>query len=66
MTASPNIQVRLVLPSDGDLHAPTLDFMKACGLEVRRPSARRYTGAIPVPPGGGGPLPTHRRHNHEG
>ena len=51
MTASSNIQVRLVLPSDGDLHTPTLDFMKACGLEVRRPSARRYTGAIPSLPG---------------
>ncbi len=51
MTASSNIQMRLVLPSDGDLHTPTLDFMKACGLEVRRPSARRYTGAIPSLPG---------------
>ena len=51
MTGNGNIQVRLVLPSDGDLHAPTLDFMKACGLEVQRPSARRYTGAIPALPG---------------
>jgi ATP phosphoribosyltransferase len=41
----------LVLPSDGDLHEPTLDFMRACGLSVRRPSARRYTAFIPALPG---------------
>jgi ATP phosphoribosyltransferase len=43
--------LRLVLPSDGDLHEPTLDFMKAAGLSVRRPSARRYTAYIPALPG---------------
>ena len=44
-------EVRLVLPSDGELHDPTLQFMKACGLEVRRPSSRRYTGTVPALPG---------------
>lgn len=43
--------LRLALPSDGDLYEPTLDFMKACGLSVRRPSARRYTAFIPALPG---------------
>ena len=44
-------EVRLVLPSDGALHDPTLQFMRACGLEVRRPSSRRYTGTVPALPG---------------
>ena len=44
-------EVRLVLPSDGELHDPTLQFMRACGLEVRRPSSRRYTGTVPALPG---------------
>ena len=43
--------LRLVLPSDGDLHEPTLNFMRACGLPVSRPNARRYTGTIPSLPG---------------
>lgn len=43
--------LRLVLPSDGDLHDPTIDFLRACGLNVRRPSARRYTARIPALPG---------------
>lgn len=43
--------VRLILPSDGDLHEPTLSFMRACGLAVSRPNARRYTGTIPALPG---------------
>ncbi len=46
-------EVRLVLPSDGELHDPTLQFMRACGLEVRRPSSRRYTGTVPALPGVG-------------
>ena len=45
------MEVRLVLPSDGELHDPTLQFMKACGLDVRRPSSRRYTGTVPALPG---------------
>ena len=43
--------LRLVLPSDGDLHEPTLNFMRACGLPVSRPNARRYTATIPSLPG---------------
>ena len=44
-------EVRLVLPSDGELHDPTLQFLRACGLDVRRPSSRRYTGTVPALPG---------------
>ena len=43
--------LRLLLPSDGDLHQPTLDFMHASGLAVRRPNARRYTASVPAIPG---------------
>ena len=43
--------LRLLLPSDGDLHQPTLDFLRGCGLPVRRPNARRYTASIPAIPG---------------
>ena len=49
--SSNKTEVRLVLPSDGDLHDSTLEFMKACGVEVSRPSARRYTASIPTLPG---------------
>ena len=40
--------LRLLLPSDGDLYQPTLDFMRDCGLTVRRPNARRYTASVPA------------------
>ena len=43
--------MRLIQPSDGELHENTLAFLKACGLPVRRPNARRYTGSIPALPG---------------
>lgn len=43
--------LRIVLPSDGELHDPTLSFLRSCGLRVRRPSARRYVGLIPAIPG---------------
>jgi ATP phosphoribosyltransferase len=43
--------LRLILPSDGELHEPTLNFMKACGQAVLRPSPRRYTAYIPALPG---------------
>ncbi|MBM3942215.1 MAG: ATP phosphoribosyltransferase [SAR202 cluster bacterium] len=43
--------LRLALPSDGELHESTLTFLRDCGLTVRRPNARRYTGAIPAVPG---------------
>ena len=44
-------KLRLALPSDGELHEPTQGFMRDCGIPVRRPSARRYTGYIPALPG---------------
>ena len=40
--------MRLVIPSDGVMHEQTLDFLGACGMRVRRPSARGYTGSIPA------------------
>lgn len=43
--------VRLVIPSDGELHESTLNFLRDCGLGIRRPSARRYTAYIPAVPG---------------
>ena len=43
-----NSKLKLVLPSDGELNEPTLGFMRDCGIPVRRPSARRYTGYIPA------------------
>lgn len=50
-TGNAKPSLRLLLPSDGDLHQPTLDFMRTCGLSVRRPNARRYTASIPAIPG---------------
>ena len=43
--------LRLVLPSDGELYEPTLNYLRSCGLPVSRPSARRYTAALPALPG---------------
>ncbi|MYC31137.1 MAG: ATP phosphoribosyltransferase [Chloroflexi bacterium] len=43
--------LRLVIPSDGELYEPTLNYLGSCGLSVRRPSARRYTATIPALPG---------------
>ena len=40
--------LRLVIPSDGELYEPTLNYLGSCGLSVRRPSARRYTAYIPA------------------
>ena len=42
--------LRLVLPSDGDLYEPSLAYLRACGIPVDRPSARRYTASIPAMP----------------
>lgn len=38
--------LRFALPSDGELHEPTLAFLKGCGLQVLRPNPRRYTGSL--------------------
>ena len=40
--------MRLAIPSDGVMHEQTLDFLNSCGMRVRRPSARGYTGSIPA------------------
>jgi len=37
----------LAIPSEGQLYEPSLAFLAACGMQVRRPSSRQYTGAIP-------------------
>jgi len=43
--------LRLAVPSDGELHEPTLRFLEACGLPVRRTSLRRYTAHLENVPG---------------
>ena len=49
--SSASARLRLALPSDGELYQGALDFMGDSGLNVRRPSARSYTGQIPSLPG---------------
>ncbi len=39
-------KLRLVIPSDGAMYQETLDFLKDCGMRVRRPSDRGYVGQI--------------------
>ena len=46
-SANAKSSLRLILPSDGDLYEDSLSFMRNCGLNVVRPSARRYTALIP-------------------
>lgn len=43
--------LRLVIPSDGELYEPTLNYLESCGVRVSRLSARRYTATIPSLPG---------------
>lgn len=43
-----NGRLRLAIPSDGAMYEPTLIFLSECGLDVRRPSPRRYTASIPT------------------
>ena len=38
--------LRVAVPSDGEMHDPTLAFLRACGMPVERPNARRYTARI--------------------
>ena len=47
MNGSDSPRLRLAIPSDGAMYEPTLAFLAGCGLEVRRPSPRRYTASIP-------------------
>ena len=43
--------LRLVIPSDGELYEPTLNYLGSCGLSVRRPNSRQYTATIRSLPG---------------
>ena len=43
--------LRLALPSDGDLYEPSLAFLKASGMPVERPNVRRYIARVPALPG---------------
>lgn len=45
--SSPGAALRLLLPSDGALYQGALDFMRDCGLNVLRASARSYSGQVP-------------------
>jgi ATP phosphoribosyltransferase len=39
--------LQIILPSDGNLHQPTREFLQSCNLGVERSSSRTYTGSIP-------------------
>lgn len=43
--------IRLSLPSKGRLAQAALDFLAACGLEVKKPNPRQYAAHIPALPG---------------
>ncbi len=43
--------LRLALPSEGALYEPAEQFLRDCGLAVKRASQRRYTAVIPSLPG---------------
>ena len=43
--------IRFAIPSNGRLEKDALEFMKACGLSVKRPNDRSYTASIPALPG---------------
>jgi ATP phosphoribosyltransferase len=38
--------LRFAIPSDGELHTSTLEFLNGCGLVVERPNRRQYTATI--------------------
>ena len=38
--------LRLAIPSDGELYESTLAFLSACGMAVARGNSRRYTGSL--------------------
>ncbi|MBI2872255.1 MAG: ATP phosphoribosyltransferase [Chloroflexi bacterium] len=40
--------LKLAVPSDGEMHEPTLGFLRQCGMPVARSSARGYTAIIPA------------------
>ncbi len=43
--------IRLALPSKGRLEEESLEFLKACGLDVFKPNPRQYQAGIPAIPG---------------
>jgi ATP phosphoribosyltransferase len=43
--------IRLALPSKGRMEGESLEFLKACGLEVFKPNPRQYQAGIPAVPG---------------
>jgi ATP phosphoribosyltransferase len=42
--------LRIVLPSKGEMEAPTLSFLAAAGLPVSRPNPRQYQATMPAVP----------------
>ena len=42
--------VTLALPSKGAIADPTRNFLANCGLKVKKPNPRQYTGSIPAIP----------------
>ena len=40
----------LAMPSKGAIYQPTRDFLKECGLKVRKPNERQYVGTMPTIP----------------
>ena len=40
----------LAMPGKGAISQPTQDFLKECGLKVRRPNERQYIGTMPTIP----------------
>lgn len=44
-------QLRLALPSKGELSEPTLRFLSSAGMTVLRPNQRQYVATVPAVPG---------------
>jgi len=42
--------LRLAVPSDGELHESSIQFLRSCGMTIKRASARRYMAHIPSLP----------------
>ena len=47
----PRTDLRLSIPSKGRLAEETLDFLKACGIEIYKPNPRQYEATLPSIPG---------------
>jgi len=43
--------LRLSIPSKGRLAEETIEFLKACGIDIYKPNPRQYEGTIPNIPG---------------